>query len=215
MLVEERPTHAHSDAPQEVHQLSVATCQPAVGRATWTPLDKRSPIRTYVYIPANVRMTRRTSGTDLKPVTPTAGNRTRPRAAFRTLGVLSWGLFRVPGWAGSWGHSLVERKPASPPSCNAGPPRLQAALPFNTRTLYSLSFNFPPRQPQVEVRVVIGSHGPPSDLLKPTPTSAGFFQTLLDVYLGAQVGRVGPSTRSSLSEKQSTGSCVYFAVIYA
>ena len=32
LLVEERPTHAHGDAPQEVHQLSVATCQPAVGR---------------------------------------------------------------------------------------------------------------------------------------------------------------------------------------
>ena len=37
----------------------------------------------------NVRKTRRTSGTDLKPVTPTAGNRTRPGAAFRRLGVLS------------------------------------------------------------------------------------------------------------------------------
>ena len=29
------------------------------------------------------------SGTDFKPATPTLGNRTRPRAAFRTLGVLS------------------------------------------------------------------------------------------------------------------------------
>ena len=33
--------------------------------------------------------TRRASGMDLWPATPTAGSRARPRAAFRTLGVLS------------------------------------------------------------------------------------------------------------------------------
>ena len=32
---------------------------------------------------------RRASGTGLKPPTPTAGSRTRPRAAFRALSVLS------------------------------------------------------------------------------------------------------------------------------
>jgi len=39
--------------------------------------------------------------------------------------------------------------------------------------IYSLNFNFPPCQPQVEVRLVTGSlrYEPPSDPLKLTPTS--------------------------------------------
>ena len=82
---------------------------------------------------------------------------------------------------GGWGHSLVQGK-APPPSSTAGPaysPPISRVLALSVVSQLQL----PPRQPQVEVRVVIGSHGPPSDLLKLTPTSAGFFRALLDVHL--------------------------------
>ena len=54
LLVEKRLTNANSDAPSEVHQLSVATCQSAAGResifgecrsrAAWAPTDKIRPV---------------------------------------------------------------------------------------------------------------------------------------------------------------------------
>jgi len=53
-------SNANSDAPSEVHQLSVATCQSAAGResifgecrsrAAWAPIDKIRPVwRTYAF----------------------------------------------------------------------------------------------------------------------------------------------------------------------
>ena len=100
LLVEKRPTQAHSDAPPEVHQFSVAAYQPTagqVGRACSvdvyggplgllsTKVDRQ-----------DVRMhsTRRRNETARKwngfeAPTPTAGSRTRPRVACRAPSVLS------------------------------------------------------------------------------------------------------------------------------
>ena len=96
-------------------------------------------------------MTRRASETDFKPATPTAGDRTR-RSALGRGAILGPCLNTRTG--GELGATLrYDRKPAPPPSCNVLTLETTGALPFNTRTLYS-ELQLPPRQPQVEVRVV-------------------------------------------------------------
>ena len=66
--------------------------------------------------------TRRASGRDLWPATPTAGSRTRPRAAFRTLGVL---LYDTSAGGGLGGTLWCKENPHHPPHARAaGPPRL-------------------------------------------------------------------------------------------
>jgi len=63
-----------------------------------------------ICIPADIGMTRRASGMDLKTPTPIAGSRTRPRAVFRTLNILSLAVFEYQCGrgveAGGWGNSL-------------------------------------------------------------------------------------------------------------
>ena len=91
------------------------------------------------------------------------------------------------------GALWYEGKPASAPSRTAAPQRLQPSGAPKPAPPQSASFNVPPWQPQVEVKVVIGSHRPPSDFLKRASTSAGFFRELLDVKLSGQVGLGGGS----------------------
>ena len=81
LLVEKRLTNANNDAPPGVHQLSVATCQPAAGReSTLGPLGHlstkfdRYDVRMHSSGCWNDAPTRRASGRDLRPATPTAGS---------------------------------------------------------------------------------------------------------------------------------------------
>ena len=58
---------------------------------------QKSTDRPYVCVIIDVGMTSRSSGTDLKPPTPTAGSRTRPRAASRAPSVLIYALIEYQG----------------------------------------------------------------------------------------------------------------------
>jgi len=142
---------------------------------------QKSTDRPYVCVIIDVGMTSRASGTDLKPPTPTAGSRTRPRAASRAPSVLIYALIEYQGGRVVGGTLWYERKPAPAPSRTAGHPRLQPSGAPKPAPPQSASFNVPPWQPQVEVKVVIGSHRPPSDFHERASTSAGFFWTLLGV----------------------------------
>jgi hypothetical protein len=82
--------------------------------------------RPYVCIIIDVGMTRRASGTDLKPPTPTAGSRTRPRAASRALSVLVCALIEYQGRRVGGGTLWYERKPAPAPSRTAAPQKTTA-----------------------------------------------------------------------------------------
>ena len=144
----------------------------------------------YAYVIIDVGMTRRTSGADLKPATPTARSRTRPRVAFRTLSVLSWALIEYHGGQGVGDTLGYERNPA-PPRRDRWLPETTALRRSKTRNPTVSELQRTPWQPQVEVKVVIGSHRPPSDFHKRASTSAGFFPELLDVKLSGQVGRMG------------------------
>ena len=82
------------------------------------------------------------------------------------------------------GALWYEEKPALAPSRTAAPKDYSPLAP-KPAPPQSASFNVPPWQPQVEVKVVIGSHRPPSDFHRRVSTSVGFFRELLDVKLSA------------------------------
>ena len=100
LLVEKRLTNANSDAPSEVHQLSVATCQPAAGReSTLGPLGHlstkfdRYDVRMHSSGCWNDAPTRRASGRDLRPATPTAGS-----VSFLTLAARAAATIKAHAW---------------------------------------------------------------------------------------------------------------------
>ena len=91
---------AHSGAPPEVHQLSVATCQPAAGReSTLGPLGHlstkfdRYDVRMHSSGCWNDAPTRRASGRDLRPATPTAGS-----VSFLTLAARAAATIKARAW---------------------------------------------------------------------------------------------------------------------
>ena len=93
---------AHSGAPPEVHQLSVATCQPAAGReSTLGPLGHlstkfdRYDVRMHSSGCWNDAPTRRASGRDLRPATPTAGSVSFLTLAARAAATIPARLGRV------------------------------------------------------------------------------------------------------------------------
>ena len=101
--IQVRRSHWHQLTPSLVNNLKTRTVHVnprPVGRAYLVNVDRgplghlsaifdRYDVRMHSSVCWNDAPTRRASGRDLRPATPTAGSRARPRAVFRTLGVLS------------------------------------------------------------------------------------------------------------------------------
>ena len=97
MLVEKRLTNANNDAPPGVHQLSVATCQPAAGReSTLGPLGHHPLARMGLSLNS-------LNGFSRKPVGLLSGLLTphRPYPGAIYLSIFSFDLRRLIGYHGA------------------------------------------------------------------------------------------------------------------